>query len=519
YADEHDVYFGTDEQAVEDATTASAEYRPPSQEPNSYDAGALETLDPGVTYYWRIDEVTDPCVWKGQVWQLTINDGNAFDPDPADGRQAVSVETLLEWSAGCSAVSHKVYFSADLSDVESRDLDAYLGETGSTSIDPCAEDLEYLTDYYWVVDEVNGATTWSGQVWSFQTENAISDPNFLVWYRLDEADQEYDSEGYEARDSSNYLRHGYVRIRNFLLDYSWPPWYPDGGRWGGSLEFDDDTAIWVPTTTLSKLRDAITIVVWIQDGSGYALQANGGDSQLMVNFGTDVTWRAGNDTNDVLTMAGSPSGWNHYAFVKDETDGSIKIYFNSELAASDDVVDNTLIGVRSKPFKIGGRTEGPMDFKDARMDEFMVYDRALTEAEVVRQYYSGGAVGELGEAWMPYPADGATEVARDVVLIWKPGDYAASHDVYFGRDWDDVNDMTEPCDTPALGNELYDPGLLELKASYYWRVDEVNDPCVWRGQVWGFTVGDFLILDNFEQYTIGDPCQIHYTWYEQRSQE
>ncbi|MHC4479078.1 MAG: hypothetical protein ACYTEL_25920, partial [Planctomycetota bacterium] len=98
---------------------------------------------------------------------MTINDGNAFDPGPSDGETWVLKESLLSWSAGCSAASHKVYFSTDLSDVESRDPDAYLTETGSTSIDPCAGDLEYLTDYYWVVDEVNGATTWSGQVWSF----------------------------------------------------------------------------------------------------------------------------------------------------------------------------------------------------------------------------------------------------------------------------------------------------------------------------------------------------------------
>jgi hypothetical protein len=232
---------------------------------------------------------------------------------------------------------------------------------------------------------------------------------------------------------------------------------------------------------------------------------------------TDVTWQAGNDTNDVLTMAGSPSGWNHYAFIKDETDGTIKIYLNGELAESDNVVDNTLIGVRGKPFKIGGRTKDAADFRDARMDEFMVYDRALTDAEVRRQYYAGGAVGELGEAWMPYPADGAIEVPRDANLTWKPGDYVADHNLYFGTDWYDVNDMTEPCATLALGSEEWDPGLLELKASYYWRVDEVNDPCLWKGRVWKFTVADFIILDDFEQYDLSDN-KVSGTWYDSTGQ-
>jgi hypothetical protein len=373
-----------------------------------------------------------------------------------------------------------------------------------------------LTDYYWVVDEVNGATTWSGQVWSFQTENAITDPNLLLWYRLDEAEEEYDSQGYEASDSSDYLRHAYLRIRNFLLDYTSPPWAPDGGRWGGALEFSDDTAIWVPHGTLNTLSDAVSIVVWIQDGTGWVLQANGGDSQLTVQILNDVTWRAGNDTDDVLTMAGKPSGWNHYAFIKDETKGKIQIYFNGELAESDDVVDNTLIGVRSKPFKIGGRTGGPMDFLSAWMDDFMVYNRALTPAEVVRQYYSGGRVGELGEAWRPYPADGATEVVRDVVLTWKPGDYAASHDVYFGTDWDDVNDADTSSGQFQENrgpNEWDPPGNLVLDTAYYWRIDEVNDPCVWKGHVWSFTTATFLVIDDFESYD--DTNRIYHTWEDQ----
>jgi len=29
------------------------------------------TLEPG-TYYWRIDEVVDPQIWTGSVWQFTV---------------------------------------------------------------------------------------------------------------------------------------------------------------------------------------------------------------------------------------------------------------------------------------------------------------------------------------------------------------------------------------------------------------------------------------------------------------
>jgi hypothetical protein len=274
-----------------------------------------------------------------------------------------------------------VYFGTDNEEVEdaTTSSDVYMGNqgVGETSYDPC--DLDYLTNYYWRIDEINGGTT-KGEVWSFQTENAISDPNFLLWYRFDE------SEGYIAGDSSNYLRDGIVHMPGGDP----PDWTPDEGRWAGSLGFDDDTAVWVPTTTLNKLSNAVTIIAWIQDGSSWAFQANGGDSQLTVQFESGVTWRAGNDTNDVVTMSGMPAGWHHYAFIKDEVEGNIEIYYDGELAESDDVVDNTLIGVRSKPFKIGGLTMNDNDMTNSRIDEFMVYDRALPAVFNGRVRRTGG---------------------------------------------------------------------------------------------------------------------------------
>jgi hypothetical protein len=73
YADKHDVYFGTDEDAVTDA--CSSVFVSDNQDPNYYPptAGSV-SLNPGTTYYWRVDEVNDacdPCLWPGQVWSFT----------------------------------------------------------------------------------------------------------------------------------------------------------------------------------------------------------------------------------------------------------------------------------------------------------------------------------------------------------------------------------------------------------------------------------------------------------------
>ncbi|MBP7052894.1 MAG: carbohydrate binding domain-containing protein [Phycisphaerae bacterium] len=96
----------------------------------------------------------------------------------------------------------------------------------------------------------------------------------------------------------------------------------------------------------------------------------------------------------------------------------------------------------------------------------------------------------------PEPADGATDVPRDTGLSWKPGDRAATHDVYLGTVLEDVGaaDTSDPRGVLVSQGraetqfELDDP--LEYGQVYYWRIDEVNaapDYAVTQGDIWSFT--------------------------------
>ena len=71
----HEVYFGTDEDAVRNATQASPEYKGTKALGNeSYDPGKLEW---DTTYYWRVDEInpSNPdSPWVGNVWSFTTAD-------------------------------------------------------------------------------------------------------------------------------------------------------------------------------------------------------------------------------------------------------------------------------------------------------------------------------------------------------------------------------------------------------------------------------------------------------------
>jgi len=117
-----------------------------------------------------------------------------------------------------------------------------------------------------------------------------------------------------------------------------------------------------------------------------------------------------------------------------------------------------------------------------------------------------------GTATSPNPAKGTVAVSPTPILSWTPANLAASHELYFGADADAVRnaDKTSPeyKGTKALGEESYDAGRLELETTYYWRIDEVNSvhpDSPWAGNIWGFTTGVFLVVDDFESYNDIDP--------------
>jgi len=87
-------------------------------------------------------------------------------------------------------------------------------------------------------------------------------------------------------------------------------------------------------------------------------------------------------------------------------------------------------------------------------------------------------------AYSPNPADGAESIALDVKLSWTAGFGAKLHTVYFGDNFDDVNNAVGGT---AQGVTTYTPGPLKLSKTYYWRVDEFDAFNTYKGEVWSFT--------------------------------
>jgi hypothetical protein len=138
------------------------------QSSNSYDPCALEF---DTTYYWRIDEVNDSNVWSGNIWQFTTESGSASEPVPADYTAFYNTNIELKWRPGVKASDvngHDVYIGTDYIAVKDGDASCYKGRQDSNSY--TLTDLNYITIYYWRIDEINSNDIWTGNVWRFATK-------------------------------------------------------------------------------------------------------------------------------------------------------------------------------------------------------------------------------------------------------------------------------------------------------------------------------------------------------------
>jgi hypothetical protein len=170
----HDIYFGENFDDVDSGAEGTFQG---NQATTEFIVGfpgfpVPDGLVPGITYYWRIDEVNEAepnSPWKGDIWSFAIPPKTAYFPDPADGTEAVSVNAQLNWTAGFGAKLHHAYFGDNFDDVLNA---AGALPLGDTTFDPGP--LKMAKTYYWRVDEFDIIETHKGDVWSFTTEGAVA---------------------------------------------------------------------------------------------------------------------------------------------------------------------------------------------------------------------------------------------------------------------------------------------------------------------------------------------------------
>jgi len=117
-ATSHELYFGTDADAVKNATTASPEYAgPKTLGAESYDPGGL---DWDSSYAWRVDEVYPTGTVKGITWTFTtadfilVDDFESYDDiDPAPGEPGIN-RIFDKWIDGFGTLTNGALIGNDL---------------------------------------------------------------------------------------------------------------------------------------------------------------------------------------------------------------------------------------------------------------------------------------------------------------------------------------------------------------------------------------------------------------------
>jgi hypothetical protein len=314
------------------------------------------------------------------------------------------------------------------------------------------------------------------------------------WWKLDE------TTGTTVADSSVNKNHGTLQ--------NGPT--PTTGQIDGAFLFDaTDDYISLPIGSVIATLNSATFTIW----ANYS-QA-GGAWQRIFDIGTGTTVNmfltpaiGGSNTGVMrfaITIGGSgaesqlsapdrlATGWHHIAVAINAETMRMEMYL--------DGVSIVTAATARLPKDLGnttqnwlGRSEYGADaYYSGSLDEFRIYDRVLTPAEIA-DVMGGGLTGK--SSGVPVPANGATDVSRDVVLGWTAGELAKTHNVYLGTSSADgaAASASNPLDVLVSREQdatTFAPGRLELGQTYYWRVDEVNaapDKTVFKGTVWSFTV-------------------------------
>jgi len=355
---------------------------------------------------------------------------------------------------------------------------------------------------------------------------SVAEAELVGWWQFEEGS------GTTALDSSGYDNHG-----TLFDNLQWTD-----GKIGLAMQFDGAAGhIEVPFSDSLRLlnQSDFTICAWcmlntvppsqnrmvMQQGDG-----NGtGRSLLYIGNTNEIRSYAGGATtaSGVGAIAGE---WIHAAVVVTElgaTD-SIQLYADGVAAGA----ANTTLGMEnSEGAYFIGSHKNLNNVWDGLLDDVRIYNHALTEEELQAAMEGSGSGYPFARS--PSPADGELHNDTWVVLSWSPGDFAVSHDVYLGDNFDDVNNgsadtfrgnQTSTMLTVGFPGFAYPDGLTP-GTTYYWRIDEVNDAepnSPWKGEVWSFSVppktaynpdpadgAEFVALDATLSWTGGYGAKLH----------
>ncbi len=277
------------------------------------------------------------------------------------------------------------------------------------------------------------------------------------------------------------------------------------GAKGTALQFVNGSRVTIPEIPQYDVTAEVSLLAWVKattvpnwgrviDKSRY--QTSGFDLVLTQNVGLPrLEFFVNNTTSSVDgTTVVANNEW-HF-IVGTFGNKTLRVYVDGERQGQTQSAGLVDINPNDLALMVGGESSsnGGQQFLGS-IDEVAMYNRELSASEVMKIFQNGMASPE--SAADPEPQNEAVDVPREAVLGWTPGEFAASHDVYFGTSLEAVGNASRTSPSSVLASRGQDansydpPGRLEFGQTYYWRVDEVNaapDFTIFKGGVWSFTV-------------------------------
>ena len=305
------------------------------------------------------------------------------------------------------------------------------------------------------------------------------DSSLVGWWKFDE------TSGTTARDASGQG----PDIE--MVNTTW-----EEGMIGGAVHFHGEG--YGSDTSFSFSENAITLSTWVWHDTFAS-----GQVERYVTMGPEAAVIRRNSDDRLHFYATIGGGFSHiyvpdvltegeWRFVTGTWDGDTqRLYLDGQEIASLTPSGTLTAGSMVRLSSPDG------EYLNGLLDDVRIYSRALSQAEVLTLMDATA----LAQASDPVPADEATDVRPDVTLGWTSGEFAASHDVYVGTSFTDVNDAGRSNPMGTLVSEgqtatSYTPdATLDFGTTYYWRVDEVNaapDNTIYKGDVWSFTAEPFV---------------------------
>jgi len=390
---------------------------------------------------------------------------------PRNGAWGVGLDPTLKWDEASPADKFDVYVGTDFNDVNDASRADHPGLLFySENQDPNNYPITGTTNgttYYWRIDDVVGGTRTKGEVWHFTT--------YLLGSKITViGDWEQQMDGWVASDPND---------ANMVLGYS---------TRGATLN-NYSLSVDAPQDWYNAVRIPIN-----ETGFTHQLLANN-------RFSLDVTWNTTEFSGDIESIV----------IDGDEIQGL-------QLAPTSDTIIRSDGSLVTRTFKWDYTA---IDFSTLPAEPNELTLSICTTAEARGRYYFDNARFYNSKvASDPRPGDTETDVQQEAHLVWTPGEGAETHDVYFGADYDQVNDASRSDQTGLLfydEDRAYDANDVDVAnvlgypltfdTTYYWRIDEANE-IIWKGDVWSFKVGRYLVVDDFEDYNNSSPDKVYQTW-------